>query len=399
MALTAEQLESALRKADAAGDTAGARVLAGELRKLREAPAVQETPEEPSRFKAAMDTVQGLGDVATKFSPIHQLASKASEASGNIADWIEKGAYGAGGAVTDISMEAGATPEVASILGYGTNVATQAIPSILSGYATKAASSQLLKGAGRKLMQSALKPSSAFSTKEVAEGVETMLKEGLNVTPGGVRKLLGRVTELSSQVDDMIAAAQKSGAKVSKLEALKRVKDTLRNFKMQVDPKSDTEAIRRVARNFLNNPAIKNADEIPVQLAQDLKKGTYRALGTKPYGEMSGAQSEAQKALARGLKEEIERVVPGVAAPNQRQQALLNALEMAESRAKMAGNTNIGGLAYLAHDPVAAAGFMLDRSSLSKSILGRLLYTPGSSILGLGAGLGVAGGMASTANR
>ena len=39
--------------------------------------------------------------------------------------------------------------------------------------------------------------------------------------------------------------------------------------------------------------------------AQAMKQGTYRALGDKAYGELKGASIEAQKAQARGLKEEL----------------------------------------------------------------------------------------------
>jgi hypothetical protein len=99
---------------------------------------------------------------------------------------------------------------------------------------------------------------------------------------------------------------------------------------------------------------------------------------------MGNADLEAQKGLARGLKEEIAQAVPSVAPLNAKQAELINALQVAERRALMQGNNNVGGLAWIAHDPIAAAGFMADKSAWIKSLVARGLYTPTSPVLGYG---------------
>ncbi len=95
---------------------------------------------------------------------------------------------------------------------------------------------------------------------------------------------------------------------------------------------------------------------MPVQLAQQIKQGTYQQLRDK-YGEMGSAQTEAQKAIARGLKEEIERAVPEVVGPNAQASDLWNAINVAQRRSFMEGNKNPMGLAPLAHHPLGAAAF------------------------------------------
>jgi hypothetical protein len=62
---TIDQLSAALVKADAAGDTEGARILAGEIRKMRETAPVQKPVEEKSMLGALGGALgQGVGNVA-----------------------------------------------------------------------------------------------------------------------------------------------------------------------------------------------------------------------------------------------------------------------------------------------------------------------------------------------
>lgn len=69
--------------------------------------------------------------------------------------------------------------------------------------------------------------------------------------------------------------------------------------------------------------------------AQAMKQGTYRQLKGKAYGEMKTAEIEAQKALARGLKEELAAQFPELTALNAKEGALIGleaALEKAVAR-------------------------------------------------------------------
>ena len=118
-----------------------------------------------------------------------------------------------------------------------------------------------------------------------------------------------------------------------------------------------------------------------------MKQGTYKAIGGKNYGELKGAETEAQKALARGLKEEISSAVPNVAALNKREGNLLNALSVAERRALMDANKNPLGLGVL--NPATLALWLWDRSGWAKAMTARMLYSGSEQIPATAARLAV----------
>ena len=133
-----------------------------------------------------------------------------------------------------------------------------------------------------------------------------------------------------------------------------------------------------------NKPALEMPQQnIPVQLAQKLKQGTYKVLSGK-YGEAGSAATEAQKALARGLKEEIASEVPAIAGLNAHESKLIDTLNVAERRALMDMNKNPAGLALLAHDPSTALAFMADKSAAFKALAARLINQVGKASVPVG---------------
>jgi hypothetical protein len=107
-----------------------------------------------------------------------------------------------------------------------------------------------------------------------------------------------------------------------------------------------------------------------VQDAQRLKQGTYKVL-EKKYGQLGSAETEAQKALARGLKEQIAQAVPEVAPLNAKQSELIKALKVTGRRAMMDDNRNPVGIAGLSTNPSQLAAMLADRSALLKSLAAR----------------------------
>jgi hypothetical protein len=111
-----------------------------------------------------------------------------------------------------------------------------------------------------------------------------------------------------------------------------------------------------------------------VQDAQAMKQGTYKVLAGK-FGEQGSASTEAQKALARGLKEEIANAVPEVALTNAELSKLLKTLSVAERRALIEGNKNPGGLSLLAGSKAGLLGFLADRSAGLKALAARGMHS------------------------
>jgi hypothetical protein len=251
---------------------------------------------------------------------------------------------------------------------------------------------------GRGLMQSALKPSAAGSPAKAgarnAAAVDTMLEKGINVTPGGANKLQGMIDAINAKIDPLIA---NSKLRVNKQAAADRAKDTLNDFMYQVDSAKDLAAIQQVYDNFMNkDPLTAGRSTIPVPVAQEIKKGTYRQLAGK-YGEVGAAESEAQKAIARGLKEEIAKAIPAVRTLNAEESKMLNALPLVEKRLLVSANKNPMGLSILTLNPKKFAAAMADRSELFKSLVARMLYQTGKGVAATGPAA-AAGGVATSQN-
>lgn len=278
-------------------------------------------------------------------------------------------AYDLGGTVSETATKLGLPPEVAAGAGFGTNVLTQALPALLtSGSFSGAPSSSLLRWPAKWLMQTAVKPSTDDLLSGAAgKAIGTMLDEGIKPTMGGMTKAAKITSKLDEEVAQAISGSQ---AKVPVPAVASRLNDTVKTAEMQVNPKTDMAAVENAWTEFLTSPHISGKTDIPVQLAHELKRGTYKALSGKSYGEVGSTSVEAQKALARGLREETMAAVPEIEAPLARQAALMNVRDVAGTRALLESNKNPAGLAALRVDhPLSSVSFLADRWAWLKAFL------------------------------
>jgi hypothetical protein len=156
--------------------------------------------------------------------------------------------------------------------------------------------------------------------------------------------------------------------------------EKLRDFRKQVNQKADVDAIKNSWAEFKSHPFVKG-DALSVQAAQELKQGTYKQL-SKKYGQLGSAEVEAQKAIARGLKEQVAAKVPEIVPLNLEESKLFNVLSVAERRIVMEANKNPMGLSLLTKDPKAWAAFMADRSASAKSLLARIMNRASKKLSG-----------------
>jgi hypothetical protein len=449
-----DDLSAALIKADAAGDTAGAKVLADHIRSLNAAPQAAPTaPEQSTTDKIKQGAgnlvagaVRGAGSIgATILAPYDMakdalagkglslesnrqrradidaglqtlgaqpdsLLYKTGKLGGEIA-----GTAGAGGLVASgvRAFAPGANALASAIesggLSGGGNMLTRMAGGAINGgvqagmvnprdASTGAALGGALPvvakvggmagqaiadardAAAKKLMQSALKPTiKQLQSGDADVAVNTLLQNGINPTKGGVNKLRALIDDTNSQIADKI---QSSSATIDKQKVLNALADVRDKFSNQVSPTADLSAIQGVADDFASHPAFPGND-IPAQDAQALKQGTYKVLAKK-YGQLGSADTEAQKGLARGLKEQIANAVPEVAGLNAKESDLIRTLGVTERRALMDMNKNPMGLAALAHNPASWAMFMADKSALFKSLAARMVNaTQGASQLNM----------------
>lgn len=234
-----------------------------------------------------------------------------------------------------------------------------------------------------KLMQSALKPTlKQLETGQADTAIQTLLKEDVNPTltktifGKGIDTLQAKVDTLNSQIVDII---KNSKGTVSKSQVVAYLDDLEKNALNSALPAGDIAAIQAARQEFLSHPLLKNIEEIPIQLAQKLKVGTYKSLGEKAYGELKGATIESGKTLARGLKDLIGKAEPGVLGLNKESQALYDTLDVAERRAFMEANKDIAGLSTLSKDMKNQIAMMADRSAPFKALLARTIYKAGKA--------------------
>jgi len=299
---------------------------------------------------------KGLLSVAPKAIPLAEALSSGGMSSGDLSGLTGMGTKVLGGAISGGTSSAMLDPNSAgtgAAIGAALPLATK-IPEVLSD-------------TSRKLMWSALKPTLAQQkTGQADQAIDTLLRYGINPTSGGVEKMRGMIGNLNDQIADKIT---NSAATLNKQDILNKLSEVRGKFGNQVAPTADLNAIENVGQDFLAHPNIPT-NEIPVQLAQKLKQGTYKTLSGK-FGEVGSASTEAQKALARALKEGIAGSVPEVGALNATESDLINAANVSERRALMDMNKNPVGLAGLAHNPASWAMMMADKSALAKSLLAR----------------------------
>ena len=234
-----------------------------------------------------------------------------------------------------------------------------------------------------KLMQSALKPTiKQLETGQANTAIQTLLKEDVNPTltktifGKGIDTLQAKVDTLNSQIVDII---KNSKGTVNKSQVVGYLDDLEKNALNNALPAGDLAAIQAAKQEFLSHPLLKNMEEIPVQLAQKLKTGTYKSLGEKSYGELKSATVESGKTLARGLKDLIGKAEPGVLGLNKESQVLYDTLDVAERRALMEANKDIAGLSTLSKDMKNQIAMMADRSANFKALLARTIYKAGKT--------------------
>ena len=358
-------------KADAAGNAADAKVFADEIRKMRTAEQPQAPGSQP--LPPVKDMIaEGAGNVFKGMltgGPVGAMTAMGGEALKNSGRLMDRAAYNVGGGVTD-ALAPYLPAEVAAGAGYAANVGTQAIPTVIGGLVGSGARKPL-QAAGENVMRRALKPGLRETLSgEADDAVRTLLDEGVNVTEGGVGKLNTLASGLTKQADDLISGAT---GNIDKGRVAKAIVRELKKSRLQPNPTKDIAGVSRAWDEF----AATNTGDIPVQLANELKRGGQKAVD-ESYGKLSRGREAGVKAINRGLREAVEDIVPEVGPLNARNRKILNALEQVEKRVGVSDRRDLFGITPIA-DPKAMAAMLADRSQLIKSLLARMLYSGGGT--------------------
>lgn len=192
--------------------------------------------------------------------------------------------------------------------------------------------------------ESALKPSTTLGQTQRTQLAQTGLQEGIPVSQNGLSKLGDLIDKVNADIANKIQS--NPNAPINKFKVASRLSQTADRFSNQVSPSADLNSISEVGNDFLDTAP----DPLTASQAQAMKQGTYRALGDKAYGELKGASVEAQKSLARGLKDEIAEQFPELKQLNARDGRLLDLQDSLERAVNRIGNHQLMGIGT----PIAA---------------------------------------------
>jgi hypothetical protein len=301
---------------------------------------------------------------------------------GGFGSGIPKLAYNIGGNVTDMASHF-LPPGGAAAIGTAANVATETIPSLIGGgIASKA--EPLMQGAGRYLMQSAIRPLVAdLQRGKVPGAVETMLEQGYSPTNSGVAAMRNKAGDYMRQVDDIIAGSNKV---IPVAPAREKALALAQELRSGTQGPAKMQDVQGVVKELENHPAVDDAGLISAQDAQAMKQANYKDIGPSGYGLEVKAQTnrDTLKAITRALREGIEEAHPEVSDLNAKAGELINAAKVAQRRAMIEGNKDIlpigAGVASALHNPVAALGLWANSSAAAKAALARALYSGSRAI-------------------
>lgn len=170
--------------------------------------------------------------------------------------------------------------------------------------------------------------------------IKTGLKEEIVPSRKGLEKLGERIETLNNTIDSVIKDAAKTGDTVSAANIVKRIDQLKTKFKNQALPSEDLAILDAAKEQFLAF----HGEQIPVAKAQAIKRGTYAQLRNKAYGELKSARIEAEKALARGIKEELAAKYPELTGLNAKEGSLIKLNESIEQAVKRIENRDLVGI-------------------------------------------------------
>ncbi len=321
--------------------------------------------------------LERYGKSALRFGPAGigmQGMSDANEAIGTAAK-------AAGGRVAEFAGRQGVPAEIAGGLGVGANMAVNALPMAIGGGLGAKAAPVIESGASR-LMQSALKPAKAdMKSGDAQRAMATLFDEWKNPTVGGIGKMEASASDLHDKVASLIA---RSPANI-KADVSAYLDKVVKRYEARPDRLQAELEIANVEKAFANHPLVGGNLFIPVQDAHKLKKG-FQDANKYNYGAEATPTSEAEKAIAWGMREKVAATDKQIAPLNARESDLINAINVTKNgNALISGNKNIVGMGSLSPTPTSLAVWLLDRFAGGKAGLAQLLHH-GAKPIGEGAG-------------
>lgn len=256
----------------------------------------------------------------------------------------------------------------------------------------------------RTLYRSALKPpptSIAGKAAKIQAGIETGLKENIPVTKGGLEKLYDFIDDLHEKVSAVYNANPER--EVNPKAVANTLGETEHFFGEQANPQEDVSAVKQVRENYLAKhteqrpytPITYKEDEAgnisampgprgsvsaitptPAPQAATEKSRTYQMLRGK-YGELKTAQVESEKALARGIKGQLDELFPEAKALNEKEGGGLDLEPLLVRAVQRIGNQNLLGLGTTLAGGLGKAVTGSNKVAAAAAVLKSVMDEPG----------------------
>lgn len=279
-----------------------------------------------------------------------------------------------------------------------------------------------LAGAGLSAYERMLKPTKS-NLSQASKFGESLPERSRNMAEALIQDPAGQISKrgasrygagtdvLQGKVDALIEANPEARGSTQHLtDALGGGKG---RFSKQWAPQGDEAAYGRVVKDVLENPRVTKSKRAQVtrttadnfgrfsdttapevvgteliprvraKTARELTQGTYRKLGDAAYGELKGAEKEAQKAAARGGRAIVDEAVPEATPINAEISKRIDLGELLDEAAFRSGKHNtigLGDLVSLASgNPGWLAASLINRPGIG-SPLARGAYRVGKAL-------------------
>jgi len=250
--------------------------------------------------------------------------------------------------------------------------ATQGLGALVAKGMTKA----LPQSAIDKMYASSLKLSTSPSVLPIAERnaiIKTGLREKAVPNVKGYERILEKIDGFNSDVENLIATGGRNGETISAQEVVKRLDSLVgKGGRLEkVDP-GFLGKINEVKRAFL-----RGGNDIPIEQAQEMKRHIYK-IAKDFYGmdDAKAAEIAGKKAIARGLKEEMEALHPEIKELNMKESELLKFLDPFGRATARIQNRDIIGLG-MQMAPMTTAALTGGSSAAAKAgFVAKLVDTP-----------------------
>ena len=217
-----------------------------------------------------------------------------------------------------------------------------------------------------RLWSSAVKPNSKKFPSQAAQAelFNTAVENNVPLSISGKERLDGLMRGINSDIENIVTAGAARGDTIDPFSVAARVDELRPYYENQAVPSQFTGKLDDVQIGFVNE----HPQPIPVDKAQQMKRDIYHE-NRKKYGEMRTAGDEAEKAIARGLKEDLAAMYPELSGMNEKLSkfidldgAITDALQRVGKHQLLGLTSGLwGGAGYMAGGPAGMAGSMLSK--------------------------------------